>query len=108
MVRLKEKGFKPTNAKVRSCTLLQKANRFYVSAIAEEPDPQVVAHTYIERIEVDLGLKYFVKIKISNGQEFKNIIKSPAVSEWRSALRVRNRGFSTNSNPKEARCKICY
>jgi putative transposase len=37
-VRLKEKGYIPVNAKVRSCTLTQQADRFYVSVIVEESD----------------------------------------------------------------------
>jgi putative transposase len=91
-VRLKEKGYISINAKVKSCTFTQQADRFYVSVIVEDPDPQVADYTYTEGIGVELGIKSFSKV--SNGQEFRNINKSPTIKRVEKRLKRAQRALS--------------
>jgi putative transposase len=62
----------------------------------------VADHTFTEGIGVDLGIKSFAKV--SNGQEFKNINKSPPLKRVRNALSVRIGRFP-NSNPERSEVK---
>jgi putative transposase len=83
---IKEKGYIPVNAKVKSCThspTKQTASTCFV--IVEEPDPQVTDHTYTEGNGLDLGVKYFAMV--SNDQEFRNINKSPTVRRVEKRLK---------------------
>ena len=75
-VRLKEYGYIPTNSVVRSGTVSQKADRYYVSILVEEEDKEV-SRTNNEGIGIDLGIKEFAIC--SNGYKFKNINKTSTV-----------------------------
>jgi putative transposase len=56
-------------------------------------------HTYTEGIGVDLGIKYFTKV--SNGQEFKNINKSPTLK--RVEKRLKRAQWALSRKLREAR-----
>lgn len=78
-VRLKEKGYIPTNSSthtIKSGTVSYKAGRYYVSVLVDEEErqnPVLNAHG----IGVDLGVKEFAIC--SNGRIYKNINKSSRI-----------------------------
>lgn len=107
-VRLKEFGYIPTNSMVKSGTISQKADRYYVSILVEETDVEASKPTN-EGIGVDLGLKDFAIC--SNGNTFKNINKTSTVKKVEKKLKREQRKLSRkyeslkirNKNMKEGR-----
>jgi hypothetical protein len=96
-VRFKEKGYISTNAKVKSCTLTQQADRFYVSVIVD-----VILRWLIRLIPRALGWTL-----VSNTSPRSAMAKNsgtstnlPLLNEWRSASSGRNGHFPANSNPE--------
>ena len=79
-IQLKEKGYIPTKAIVKSGTVSKKAGRYYVSVLIEliegEEKYQVNSN---EGIGIDLGLKDFAIM--SNGITKKNINKTKKVKK---------------------------
>ena len=90
-IRLKEFGYIPTNSIVKSGTVSQKANRYYVSILVEENDTKVSKPTN-EGIGIDLGLKDFAIC--SNGNKFKNINKTSKVKKVEKKLQREQRKLS--------------
>ena len=90
-VRLKEYGYIPTNSVVRSGTVSQKADRYYVSILVEEKDKEV-SRTNNEGIGIDLGIKEFAIC--SNGYKFKNINKTSTVKKVEKKLKREQRKLS--------------
>ena len=90
-VRLKEFGYIPTNSIVKSGTVSQKANRYYVSILVEENDTKVSKPTN-EGIGIDLGLKDFAIC--SNKNVFKNIDKTSKVKKVEKKLKREQRKLS--------------
>lgn len=93
-VRIKEKGFIPTDADsfvIKSGTVSKKAGRYYVSVLVEQPDFQKVKQTG-DGIGIDLGLKTFAVL--SNGKVFKNINKTHRVRRLQKKLRREQRRLS--------------
>lgn len=75
-MRLKEYGYIPTDRKVTSCTLTQKADRYYISVLVDVSEELISAPTSAG-IGVDLGIKGFAFT--DDGAEFGNINRiSPA------------------------------
>ena len=107
-VRLKEFGYIPTNSVVKSGTVSQKANRYYVSILVEEKDVEVSKPTN-EGIGIDLGIKDFAIC--SNGAIFKNINKTSTIKRTEKKLKREQRKLSRkyeslkirNKNIKEGR-----
>ncbi|SFJ76993.1 RNA-guided endonuclease InsQ/TnpB family protein [Thermoflavimicrobium dichotomicum] len=92
-VRLKEKGYIPTTGKVKSCTLTQQADRFYISVLVEvSTSESKEKHSYVEGIGMDLGIKHFAVL--SNGQVFKNINRSSAIKRTEKRLKREQRALS--------------
>lgn len=93
-VRLKEKGYIPTNSKthiIKSGTVSCKAGRFYVSVLAEEQEQQKpVLNDF--GIGIDLGLKDFAIC--SNGKTYKNINKSSQIRKLEKKLERAQRSLS--------------
>ncbi|MEQ8197044.1 MAG: transposase, partial [Clostridiaceae bacterium] len=75
-IRLKEFGYIPVNSIVKSGTVSQKADRYYVSILVEE-NVKINNNPYSKGIGVDLGLKDFAVC--SNGMTKKNINKTSKV-----------------------------
>lgn len=77
-IRVNEFGYIPFNSVVKSGTVSQKADRYYVSILVEE-DIKINNNKtpYSEGIGIDLGLKDFVIC--SNGLTKKNINKTKTV-----------------------------
>ena len=107
-VRLKEFGYIPKNSVVKSGTVSQKADRYYVSILVEEDDKKVYKSTN-EGLGIDLGVKEFAVC--SDGSKFKNINKTSTVKKIEKKLKREQRKLSRkyeslkirNKNIKEGR-----
>ena len=93
-VRLKEKGYIPTNPKthiIKSGTISYKAGRYYISVLVEQeeiPKPQLDDFG----IGIDLGIKDFAIC--SNGKIYKNINKSSQIRKLEKKLKREHRSLS--------------
>ena len=107
-IRLKEFGYIPVNSIVKSGTVSQKADRYYVSILVEEDDKKVYKSTN-EGLGIDLGVKEFAVC--SDGSKFKNINKTSTVKKIEKKLKREQRKLSRkyeslkirNKNIKEGR-----
>ncbi|MEQ6931643.1 RNA-guided endonuclease InsQ/TnpB family protein [Clostridium perfringens] len=99
-VRLKEFGYIQTNSIVKSGTVSQKADRYYVSILVEERDIKTsnsnigikIANTNNEGLGIDLGIKEFALC--SDGIKFKNINKTSTVKKVEKKLKREQRKLS--------------
>ena len=93
-VRLKEKGYIPTNSEthmIKSGTVSIKAGRYYVSVLVEEPEPEKpVLNNF--GIGIDLGLKEFAVC--SDSKFFVNINKSAHIRKLEKSLKRQQRKLS--------------
>lgn len=93
-VRIKEKGYIPTNSSthiIKSGTVSFHAGRYYVSVLVEETEqPKLKLHNY--GLGIDLGVKEFAVI--SNGVEKKNINKTPKMKQLEKQLKREQRCLS--------------
>ncbi|MDM0470634.1 transposase [Clostridium perfringens] len=116
-VRLKEFGYIPTNSIVKSGTVSQKADRYYVSILVEERDIEIsngntgikIFNHNNEGVGIDLGIKEFAVC--SDGIKFKNINKISTIKKIEKKLKREQRKLSRkyeslkirNKNIKEGR-----
>ncbi|MGU8575049.1 RNA-guided endonuclease InsQ/TnpB family protein [Clostridium perfringens] len=116
-VRLKEFGYIPTNSIVKSGTVSQKADRYYLSILVEERDIEIsngntgikIFNHNNEGVGIDLGIKEFAVC--SDGIKFKNINKTSTVKKVEKKLKREQRKLSRkyeslkirNKNIKEGR-----
>ena len=92
-VRLKEFGYIPINSIVKSGTVSQKADRYYVSILVEETDIEIsnsnigmkIFNNNNEGIGIDIGIKEFAVC--SDGIKFKNINKTSTVKKVEKKLK---------------------
>ncbi|WP_341473517.1 transposase [Clostridium perfringens] len=99
-VRLKEFGYIPVNSIVKSGTVSQKADRYYVSILVEETAIKIsngntgieIFNHNNEGVGIDLGIKEFVIC--SNGNKFKNINKISTVKKVEKKLKREQRKLS--------------
>jgi len=91
-VRLKEKGYLPTNEIIKSGAVSKKADRYYVSVLVEIPDIIQSDINASDGIGIDLGLKDFAVM--SNGTTNKNINKKSKVKKTEKKLRREQRRLS--------------
>lgn len=93
-VRLKEKGYIPTNPEthiIKSGTVSMKAGRYYVSVLVEEPETEKpVLNDF--GIGIDLGIKDFAIC--SNGKNYKNINKSVCIRKLEKSLKRQQKKLS--------------
>lgn len=93
-VRLKEKGYIPTNPEIhiiKSGSVSMKAGRYYVSVLVEEPKPEKpVLNPF--GIGIDLGVKDFAIC--SDGRTFQNINKSVRIRKLEKSLKRQMRKLS--------------
>ncbi|GAA0715000.1 IS200/IS605 family element RNA-guided endonuclease TnpB [Paraclostridium ghonii] len=101
-IRLKEFGYIPTNSIVKSGTLSQKADRYYVSILVEEDYIKVSKPTN-EGIGIDLGVKEFAIC--SNKDKFKNINKTSTVRKVEKKLKREQRKLSRKYESLKVRNK---
>lgn len=91
-VRLKEKGYLPTNFNtyiIKSGSVSIKAGKYYVSILVEEQEKPVLNNI---GIGIDLGLKDFAIC--SNNKTFKNISKTQVVKKLEKKLKREQRKLS--------------
>lgn len=93
-VRLKEKGYIPTNPNthiIKSGTISYKAGRYYVSVLVEQEE---IAKLNLNDfgIGIDLGVKDFAIC--SNGKVYKNINKSSRIRKLEKKLKREQRSLS--------------
>ena len=101
-VRLKEFGYIPVNSIVKSGTVSQKADRYYVSILVEERDIKI-SNTNNEGLGIDLGIKEFVVC--SDGIKFKNINKTLTVKKIEKKLKREQRKLSRKYESLKTRNK---
>ncbi|MFL1469465.1 RNA-guided endonuclease InsQ/TnpB family protein [Paraclostridium bifermentans] len=102
-IRLKEFGYIPTNSIVKSGTVSQKANRYYVSILVEKEDLKVSKCTN-EGIGIDLGIKDFAIC--SDKKKFKNINKTSKVKKVEKKLKREQKKLSRKYESLKQRNKI--
>lgn len=91
-VRLKEKGYIPINAKVRSGTVSYKAGKYYVSVLVDETQKNKNHLAFTNGIGIDLGLKEFTIV--SNGINKPNINKTTRVKNLEKKIKREQRRLS--------------
>lgn len=101
-VRLKEFGYIPVNSIVKSGTVSQKADRYYLSILVEE-SVKINKKSYSEGIGIDLGLKDFAIC--SNGIIKKNINKTSRVKKLEKKLKREQRKLSRKYESLKVRNK---
>lgn len=93
-VRLKEKGYIPTNPNthiIKSGTICFKAGRYYISVLVEEQQKtKPVLNDF--GIGIDLGLKDFAIC--SDGKTYKNINKTSRIRKLEKKLKREQRSLS--------------
>ena len=93
-VRLKEKGYIPTNSEtyiIKSGSVSMKAGKYYVSVLVEEPEREKpVLNDF--GIGIDLGVKDFSVC--SHGKTYKNINKTVCVRKLEKSLKRQQRKLS--------------
>ena len=110
-VRLKEFGYIPINSIVKSGTVSQKADRYYVSILVEETDIEIsnsnigmkIFNNNNEGIGIDLGIKEFAVC--SDGIKFKNINKTSTVKKVEKKLKREQRKLSRKYESLKTRNK---
>ena len=90
-IRLKEFGYIPVNSIVKSGTVSQKADRYYVSILVEETYIKI-SNPNNEGLGIDLGIKEFAIC--SNGNKFKNINKTSTIKKVEKKLKREQRKLS--------------
>ncbi|ELC8424086.1 transposase [Clostridium perfringens] len=98
-VRLKEFGYIPINSIVKSGTVSQKADRYYVSILVEETDIEISNGN----IGIDLGIKEFAVC--SDGIKFKNINKTSTVKKVEKKLKREQKKLSRKYESLKTRNK---
>lgn len=90
-IRLKEKGYIPTNCKVISGTISQRAGRFYVSVLVDI-ETQKTNSPVSEPIGIDLGIKEFAVL--SNESVYPNINKTKTIQKLNKKVKREQRRLS--------------
>ena len=91
-VRVKEYGYIPKNANIKSGTITKKADKYFLSLIIEIEDTIKVTNTSTKGLGVDLGIKDIAIC--SNGKIFKNINKTKKVKKIKKKLKREQRKMS--------------
>lgn len=106
-VRLKEYGYIPTNMVVKSCTISQQGNRYYISVLCEIDTPQIFHISERDGIGVDVGLKEFAVC--SHHEVFSNINKTSKMKKFEKQLKRQQRKLSRSyeQNKNRKRGEIC-
>ena len=94
-VRLKEKGYIPTNSQthiIKSGTISYKAGRYYISVLVEKQESFKSQLVNNFGIGVDLGVKDFAIC--SNGKTYKNINKTFQIKKLEKKLKREQRSLS--------------
>ena len=107
-VRVKEYGYIPKNAIIKSGTITKIADRYFLSLIMEVEDTVKATNTSSEGLGVDLGIKDTAIC--SNAKVFKNINKTKKVKKLKKKLKREQRKMSRSveySKSKKIKLKEC-
>ena len=91
-VRVKEYGYIPKNAIIKSGTISKIADRYFLSLVIEVEDTIKETNTNTKGLGIDLGLKDTAIC--SNGKVFKNINKTKKVKKLKKKLKREQRKMS--------------
>ena len=91
-VRVKEYGYIPKNANIKSGTITKIADRYFLSLVMEVDDIVKTENKSIKGLGVDLGVKDTAIC--SNGMVFKNINKTKKVKKLKKKLKREQRKMS--------------
>jgi len=91
-VRLKEYGYIPIEASVKSCVISMDVDRYFVSALCEVSECESQKKGILLGIGIDLGIKQLAVC--SNGKMFENINKTQKVKKLEKKLRREQRALS--------------
>ena len=90
-IRIKEYGYLPLDANIKSCSVSYKAGRYFISFLVEEKSTPII-YNFSDGIGVDLGIK---ELAIdSNGNFYKNINKGNKVKKIEKKLKRVQRSLS--------------
>ena len=107
-VRVKEYGYIPKNAIIKSGTISKIANRYFLSLVMEVDDIVKTENKSIKGLGVDLGIKDTAIC--SNGKVFTNINKTKKVKKLKKKLKREQRKMSRSaeySKSKKIKLKEC-
>ena len=91
-VRLKEYGYIPKNANIKSGTITKVVDRYFLSLVIEVEDTIKGINTNTEGLGIDLGIKNTAIC--SDGKVFKNINKTNKVKRLKKKLKREQRKMS--------------
>ena len=91
-VRVKEYGYIPKNAKIKSGTISKKADRYFLSLVIEVEDTIKETNTNTKGLGIDLGIKDTAIC--SDGRVFKNINKTKKVKKIKKKIKREQRKMS--------------
>ena len=91
-VRLKEYGYIPKNANIKSGTISKIADRYFLSLIIEVKDIVKTENTSTKGLGIDLGIKDTAIC--SDGKVFKNINKTIKIKKLKKKLKREQRKMS--------------
>ena len=107
-VRVKEYGYIPKNANIKSGTISKIADRYFLSLIIEVDDIVKTENTSTKGLGVDLGIKDTAIC--SDGRVFKNINKTKKVKKIKKKLKREQRKMSKSveySKSNKIKLKKC-
>lgn len=107
-VRVKEYGYIPKKANIKSGTISKKADRYFLSLIIEVEDTVKVINTNTKGLGIDLGIKDTAIC--SDGRIFKNINKTKKVKNIKKKLKREQRKMSRSieySKSNKIKLKEC-
>ena len=91
-VRVKEYGYIPKNANIKSGTITKIADRYFLSLIIEIEDTIKATNTNTKGLGIDLGIKDMAIC--SDGRVFKNINKTIKIKKLKKKLKREQRKMS--------------
>ena len=91
-VRVKEYGYIPKNANIKSGTISKKADRYFLSLVIEINDIVKTENANTKGLGMDLGIKDTAVC--SDGRIFKNINKTKRVKKLKKKLKREQRSLS--------------
>ena len=91
-VRVKEYGYIPKNANIKSGTISKKADRYFLSLVIEVEDTIKETNTNTKGLGIDLGIKDTAIC--SDGRVFKNINKTKKVKKIKKKIKREQRKMS--------------
>ncbi|MFD0942298.1 RNA-guided endonuclease InsQ/TnpB family protein [Savagea faecisuis] len=106
-VCLKEYGYIPCDAVVKSCTISQKADRYYISVLCEMASQQAEHLPEMDGIGVDVGLKQFAVC--SHHRDYENINKTSKIKKLEKRMKRQQRKLSRSyeQNKHRKRGEFC-